>query len=111
MTFPADRGGEVAATAAEPVHAARPVRGVLVPLDGSRLAEEALAIGASWARRGGAPLHLVSAIAPVLEAVRREFPDLAERETQDEIATRMATSSRWRRSFARPVRERSPCRS
>ena len=79
--------------------------------DGSRLAEEALAIGASLARRGGAPLHLVSAIAPVLEAVRREFPDLAERETQDEIATRMATSSRWRRSFARPVRERSPCRS
>jgi nucleotide-binding universal stress UspA family protein len=59
---------------------------VVVPLDGTQLAEAALAIGASLARRAGTPLHLVSAVAPVLEVVRREFPDLAEREVQDETA-------------------------
>lgn len=90
MTFAADPSGEAAGTAAEPLYPARPTRGVLVPLDGTPLAEEALAIGASLARRAGAPLHLVSAVAPVLEVVRREFPDLAERETQDQTVTRRA---------------------
>jgi len=82
--------GETAASAAEPLAPARATSGVLVPLDGTRLAEEALAIGASLARRAGAPLHLVSAVAPVLEMVRREFPDLAEREVQNEAAGRKA---------------------
>ena len=90
MTSVTDPGGQTAGTAAEPVSTARPTRGVLVPLDGTRLAEEALAIGASLARRAGAPLHLVSAVQPVLEVVRREFPDLAERETHDETASRRA---------------------
>jgi len=75
-----------AGTAAEPLAPARATRGVVVPLDGTQLAEAALAIGASLARRAGTPLHLVSAVAPVLEVVRREFPDLAEREVQDETA-------------------------
>ncbi len=82
--------GETAGSAVEPPAPARATRVVLVPLDGTQLAEEALAIGASLARRAGAPLHLVSAVAPVLEAVRREFPDLAEREVRDETASRKA---------------------
>ena len=75
-------------TTARIVDPARPVRGVLVPLDGTALAEEALAIAASLARRAGAPLHLVSAIPPVPEVVRREFPDRAPAEMQAEIADR-----------------------
>jgi nucleotide-binding universal stress UspA family protein len=82
--------GEAAKTAVELPSSLRPSRGVLVPLDGTELAEEALAIGASLARRAGAPLHLVSAVEPVLEVVRREFPDLAERETRDETVDRLA---------------------
>jgi len=79
-----------ARTAVELAASPRPIRGVLVPLDGTALAEEALAIGASLARRAGAPLHLVSAIEPILELVQREFPDLAEREIQEETAGRRA---------------------
>jgi nucleotide-binding universal stress UspA family protein len=39
---------------------ARTFRGVLVPFDGSALAEQALSVGAALAHRAGAPLHLVS---------------------------------------------------
>ena len=90
MDVETKRSGEAAKSAAELPSSLRPTRGVLVPLDGTPLAEEALAIGASLARRAGAPLHLVSAVEPVLEVVRREFPDLAERETRDETADRRA---------------------
>jgi nucleotide-binding universal stress UspA family protein len=90
MPFAADPGGKPAGTTAEPLAPARLARGVLVPLDGTSLAEEALAIGASLARRAGAPLHLVSAVEPVLEVVRREFPELAEQETRESVASRRA---------------------
>jgi nucleotide-binding universal stress UspA family protein len=90
MPFAADPSGKPAGTTAEPLAPARSARGVLVPLDGTTLAEEALAIGASLARRAGAPLHLVSAVEPVVEMVRREFPDLAEQETREEAASRRA---------------------
>ena len=40
-------------------------RSVLVPLDGSTTAEQALSVGASLAHRSGAPLHLVSVREPV----------------------------------------------
>jgi nucleotide-binding universal stress UspA family protein len=41
------------------------LRGVLVPLDGSELAEPALAVGSSRARQAGATLHLVSVHEPM----------------------------------------------
>lgn len=41
------------------------LRGNLVPLDGSELAEQALAVGASRAREAGATLHLVSVHEPL----------------------------------------------
>jgi nucleotide-binding universal stress UspA family protein len=41
------------------------MRGVLVPLDGSELAEQALSVGAARARRTGATLHLVSVHEPI----------------------------------------------
>jgi nucleotide-binding universal stress UspA family protein len=90
MPRTAEPSGKTAGAAVEPLAPARATRGVLVPLDGTQLAEEALAIGASLAHRAGAPLHLVSAVVPVLEVVRREFPELAEREVQDETAERKA---------------------
>lgn len=40
-------------------------RGILVPLDGSELAEQALPVGASLARKAGATLHLVSVHEPM----------------------------------------------
>ena len=46
-------------------HSAPTVRGVLVPLDGSELAEQALAVGGARARRTGATLHLVSVHEPL----------------------------------------------
>jgi len=88
MSFAPKPGGETAATTAEPGHAVGSLRGVLVPLDGSALAEQALSVGASLARRAAAPLHLISVVEPVLEVVRREFPDLATTETDGETARR-----------------------
>jgi nucleotide-binding universal stress UspA family protein len=41
-----------------------PIRSVMVPLDGSPLSQQALGIAAGIARREGAALHLVTAIAP-----------------------------------------------
>ena len=90
MPGTAESSAGTAGRSAEHLAPVRTTRGVLVPLDGTRLAEEALTIGASLARRAGAPLHLVSAVPPVLEVVRREFPDLAVREVQDETASRKA---------------------
>jgi len=42
-----------------------PLRSVMVPLDGSPLAQQALDIGAGIARREGAALHLATVIAPL----------------------------------------------
>jgi len=42
-----------------------PLRGVMVPLDGSPLSQQALGLGAGIARREGAALHLVTVIAPI----------------------------------------------
>ncbi len=42
-----------------------PIRAVMVPLDGSPTAEEALAVGAAVARAAGATLHLVTVMPPV----------------------------------------------
>jgi nucleotide-binding universal stress UspA family protein len=48
---------------------------VLVPLDGSELAEQALSVGAARARRTGASLHLVSVHEPVpLAAMPPDYP-------------------------------------
>ena len=104
MPFAADPSRETAGTAAEPQSLARRTHGVLVPLDGTSLAEEALAIGASLARRAGAPLHLVSAVEPVLDAVRREFRDAADRELEEQIAGRRA----YLEGVARTVRLARP---
>ena len=53
----------------------RMLRGVLVPLDGSELAEQALSVGAALARRAGATLHLVSVHEPVpLTAMPPDYP-------------------------------------
>lgn len=47
-------------------------RSILVPLDGTAVAEQALAVGASLARRGGATLHLVTVQEPIPVAVTAE---------------------------------------
>jgi nucleotide-binding universal stress UspA family protein len=47
-------------------------RSVLVPLDGSEVAEQALSVGASLARRAGVALHLVSVHEPIPAAVLAE---------------------------------------
>ena len=47
-------------------------RSMLVPLDGSPVAEQALPLGALLARRAGVPLHLVSVSEPVPAAVLAE---------------------------------------
>jgi nucleotide-binding universal stress UspA family protein len=48
---------------------------VLVPLDGSQLAEEALSVGAGRARRAGATLHLVSVHEPMpMSAMPPDYP-------------------------------------
>lgn len=49
--------------------------GILVPLDGSEMAEQALAVGASRARKSGAALHLVSVHEPMpLAGMPPDFP-------------------------------------
>lgn len=63
-------------------------RGILVPLDGSELAEQALSVGASRAREAGATLHLVSVHEPLpVMAMPPDFPvamqDLEERRREE----------------------------
>lgn len=49
--------------------------GILVPLDGSEMAEQALAVGSSRARKSGATLHLVSVHEPIpLVGMPPDFP-------------------------------------
>lgn len=62
---------------------------VLVPLDGSEVAEQALAVGASLARRAGVPIHLVSVQEPVPAAVVAEIGEYRgdlERESREELS-------------------------
>ena len=63
-------------------------RSILVPLDGSEAAEQALAVGASIARRAGVPLHLVTVQEPVPALVTSEVGfygvDL-ERESREKL--------------------------
>ncbi len=58
--------GSVSGTAAsrEQALVTPTLRGVLVPLDGSVLAEQALSVGAAIAKRAGVPLHLVTVEEP-----------------------------------------------
>ena len=63
-------------------------RSILVPLDGSQVAEQALPVGASLARRAGAPLHLVSVQEPIPVAVTAEVGQYGielERESRAEL--------------------------
>jgi nucleotide-binding universal stress UspA family protein len=67
-----------------PAVSPRALRGVLVPLDGSELAEQALSVGAAHARRTGATLHLVTVHEPMpLAAVPPDYPmPMQELETE-----------------------------
>jgi nucleotide-binding universal stress UspA family protein len=53
---------------------AQTFRGVLVPFDGSELAEQALSVGAAVAQRAGAPLHLVWVEQPAPTIVSEPAP-------------------------------------
>lgn len=80
--------------------------GILVPLDGSEMAEQALAVGASRARESGATLHLVSVHEPmVLVGMPPGFPvvmsDLEE-QTRANLA-KYLESVAARASLATPV--------
>jgi nucleotide-binding universal stress UspA family protein len=64
-------------------------RSILVPLDGSVIAEQALAVGGSLARRAGVPLHLVSVQEPMPAAVTAEVGQYGvelERESRAELS-------------------------
>jgi nucleotide-binding universal stress UspA family protein len=50
-------------------------RGILVPFDGSALAEQALSVGAALAHRAGAPLHLVWVEQPAPTIVAEPGPE------------------------------------
>ncbi len=66
---------------------------ILVPLDGSPIAEQALSVGASLARRAGAALHLVSVQEPVPVAVTAEVGQYGlelEREAREELSRYLA---------------------
>jgi nucleotide-binding universal stress UspA family protein len=63
-------------------------RSILVPLDGSVIAEQALAVGGSLARRAGVPLHLVAVQEPIPVAVTAEVGQYGvelERESRAEL--------------------------
>ena len=84
------------------------LRGILVPLDGSELAEQALPVGAAHARRTGATLHLVSVHEPVPQTAMP--PDYAmpvlemEREVHEERVRYLETvAASTRASLPTPV--------
>lgn len=74
---------------------ARPLRCILVPLDGSALAEQALDVAASRARKTGATLHLVSvreplpplALPPDVPLPTNDLEDQAQAELQEYLET------------------------
>jgi nucleotide-binding universal stress UspA family protein len=61
---------------------AQTFRGVLVPFDGSELAEQALSVGAALAHRAGVPLHLVWVEQPtptiVTEPASQDRPEMRQ---------------------------------
>lgn len=65
-------------------------RGILVPLDGSELAEQALPVGVSLARKAGATLHLVGVHVPFpISAMPPEMP-LLPKEFEEEVRADLA---------------------
>ncbi|HEX9893954.1 MAG TPA: universal stress protein, partial [Gemmatimonadales bacterium] len=65
-------------------------KSVLVPLDGSELAEQALPVGASLAGKAGVPLHLVSVQEPFTSLPYAvEFP-AAALEIREELRGRLS---------------------
>lgn len=76
-------------------------KSILVPLDGSELAERALPVGTMLAGRGGIPLHLVSVSEPLIAIPNAvEFPDsilhlqAALREQLSQYHSRVVASAR-----------------
>lgn len=70
-------------------------RDILVPLDGSEVAQQALAVGASIARRTGGRLHLVTVQEPIPVAVTAEVGQYGvelERESRQQL-TRYLTDT------------------
>jgi nucleotide-binding universal stress UspA family protein len=86
----------------------RALRGVLVPLDGSQLAEQALPVATAFARRTGATVHLVSVHEPVpLTAIPPDYPmpvqDM-EAEAAEERLRYLESVAAWTRtSLPTPV--------
>lgn len=80
-------------TAGQEAHRARAIRHVLVPLDGSTLAEQALPVGAALAARAGGTLHLVRAAEPVTQ-VAPEVAREAAREAGAEVRRYLETIGR-----------------
>ncbi len=67
---------------------------ILVPLEGSAVAEQAVPVGASLARRAGVPLHLVSVHEPSPVAViagAGAFGAKLERESHEELSRYLAS--------------------
>jgi len=82
--------------------------GILVPLDGSEMAEQALAVGASRARKSGATLHLVSVHEPMpLVGMPPDFPvvmpDLDEQTRANRAEYLESVAAVARASLATPV--------
>lgn len=83
-------------------------RGILVPLDGSELAEQALSVGASRARKAGATLHLVSVHEPLpVMAMPPDFPvamqDLEERRREEMVQYLESVAAAARASLSTEV--------
>ena len=86
----------------------RALRGVLVPLDGSQLAEQALSVGVARARRTGATLHLVSVHEPVpLAAMPPDYPmpvqDMEAEATEERLHYLESVAAWTRTSLPTPV--------
>jgi nucleotide-binding universal stress UspA family protein len=83
-------------------------RGILVPLDGSELGEQALSVGASRARTAGATLHLVSVHEPLpVMAMPPDFPvamqDLEERRREEMVQYLESVAAATRASLSTEV--------
>jgi nucleotide-binding universal stress UspA family protein len=81
---------------------------VLVPLDGSQLAEQALPVGAGRARRTGATLHLVSVHEPIpLVAMPPDYPmplqELEAEAHEDRVRYLESLAAAARASLSTPV--------
>lgn len=84
------------------------LRGILVPLDGSELAEQAIAVGTAQARATGATLHLVGVHEPLpLSAMPPDYPlpvQALDAEARDQHVHYMeSVAARVRARLASPV--------